>query len=184
MSTSSQDLTTFGEPVWELATMFPVQGAWSVEDYLELTDGTNRLIEYTDGRIEVLEMPTVAHQLIAAHLFLLLHAFVEQHQLGQVLFAGLRVQLEEKKFREPDIVFQHKDHKTGGHDRYWVGADLVLEIVSEGHESRERDLVTKRADYAAAGIREYWIVDPLNKRIEVMALGGGANPSIGTNAPG
>jgi hypothetical protein len=48
---------------------FPTQGSWTVEDYLDLTDETNHLIEFTDGRIEVLETPTVAHQLIAAYLF-------------------------------------------------------------------------------------------------------------------
>ena len=31
-----------------------LQGLWSVEQYLNLTDQTNRLIEYTDGVIEVL----------------------------------------------------------------------------------------------------------------------------------
>ena len=42
----------------DLATL---QGLWSVEQYLKLTDQTNRLIEYTDGVIEVLPMPTKYH---------------------------------------------------------------------------------------------------------------------------
>ena len=45
-------------------------------------------------------------------------------------------------------------------DRYWLGADLVVEVVSP--DRPERDLVDKRIDYAVrqAGIPEYWVVDP------------------------
>jgi Uma2 family endonuclease len=189
MSTAPQDLTGFdqpgfGEPVWALATMFPPQGAWSVEKYLDLTDSTNRLIEFTDGRIEVLEMPTVAHQMIAADLFFKFREFVAKRSLGEVLFMGLRVQVAETKFREPDIVFQRKDHSVAVQDRYWIGAELALEIVSDDAESRERDFVTKRADYADAGVSEYWIVDPMNKRITVLSLEAGAYVSLGEFAPG
>ena len=31
-------------------------GNVTVDEYLDLTDGTNRLIEYTDGKIEVLRL--------------------------------------------------------------------------------------------------------------------------------
>ena len=34
----------------------PLQGRWTEEQYLLLTDQTNRLIEFTDGTIEVLHM--------------------------------------------------------------------------------------------------------------------------------
>ena len=52
------------------------------------------------------------------------------------------------------------------------GADLAIEVVSEGAEARERDLETKRAEYARAGISEYWIVDPQESRITVLTLDG------------
>ena len=42
--------------------LLPQQGAWSEEDYLWLTDHSNRLIELTDGYLEVLPMPTDEHQ--------------------------------------------------------------------------------------------------------------------------
>jgi hypothetical protein len=35
-----------------------LQGLWTEEQYLALTNQTNRLIEFTDGVIEVLPMPT------------------------------------------------------------------------------------------------------------------------------
>jgi Uma2 family endonuclease len=55
-----------------------LQGSWSVEQYLRLTDQTNRLIEFiefTDGRIEVLPMPPENHQAIVEWLFLALRAY-------------------------------------------------------------------------------------------------------------
>ena len=58
-----------------LLEVAPLQGQWSQDDYLWLTDCTNRLIEWTDGCIEVLPMPTDEHQSIAAYLYKLLDAF-------------------------------------------------------------------------------------------------------------
>ena len=53
-------------------------------------------------------------------------------------------------------------------DRYWLGADLVVEVVSP--DRPERDLVDKRTDYAEAGIPEYWVVDPRDQTITVFEL--------------
>ena len=57
-------------------------------------------------------------------------------------------------------------------DRYWLGADLVAEVV--GPDARERDRVEKRADHAEAEIPDYWIVDPRDETIMVPALEGDA----------
>jgi Uma2 family endonuclease len=173
-----------GEPAWEIATLFPSQGAWSVDDYLEFTDETKRLVELVDGKIEVLPMPTVAHQRILSHLFMLIYQFVRQHDLGEVLFAGVRVQLDATTFREPDIVFLAKGHDANMDNRYWSGADWSLEVVSDDEASRQRDLVTKRTEYAAASIPEYWIVDPREHRITVLTLDGEAYAVHGEYVPG
>jgi Uma2 family endonuclease len=49
---------------------------------------------------------------------------------------------------------------------FWLGADLVVEIVSP--DNVERDTVIKRADYAQAGIPEYWIVNPEEGTVTVL----------------
>src|SRR5437773_2718941 len=64
------------------------------------------------------------------------------------------------------------------------GADLVMEVVSEGSENRKRDLETKRLEFAAAGIAEYWIVDPQEQRITVLVLDGSIYRVHGEFAPG
>ena len=155
-----------GDPTWEVAHLFPSQGAWSVADYLALN--TNHLVELSEGRLAVLAMPTEWHQLIVAFLYEALKTFVAASGLGKVLFAPLRVQLWEGKFREPDLVFLFERNAAKRGDKYWRGADLVVEVVSE--DDPDRDLVEKRREYAQAGISEYWIVDPRDSTITILSL--------------
>jgi hypothetical protein len=81
----------------------PLQGLWSVEQYLALTNQINRLIEYTDGVIEALPMPTEKHQAISRFLLLSLLAFVRPRG-GAVFYAPLRLEVRPGKFREPDLL--------------------------------------------------------------------------------
>jgi Uma2 family endonuclease len=72
---SSTPITSSQEPdyAWEVATLFPEQGEWSEEAYLDLTDGTNRRIEFTDGRLEFLPMSTEIHEALVQFLFFALY---------------------------------------------------------------------------------------------------------------
>jgi Uma2 family endonuclease len=158
-----------GEPVWEIALLFPAQGSWTEEDYLGLD--TNRLVEFDSGFVEVLPMPTLLHQLIVKFLFMRLDEFVTAHSLGTVLFAPLPVRLWPGKLREPDIVYLRPERLRDLRGQP-NGADLVLEVVSEGKENRERDLDIKPKEYAKAAIQEYWIVDPEHRQIRILWLDG------------
>ncbi len=60
----------------ELLDLLPHQGSWTDKDYLWLTETTRRLVEFTDGYIEKLPMPTSKHQTILAFLFLALTTFL------------------------------------------------------------------------------------------------------------
>ena len=175
MSTVSQTIQpppglTYGEPVWEIARLYPAQGCWTEREYLDLD--TNRRVEFSDGYVEFLPMPTLSHQRINRFLFQALSAFVAAGALGEVLFTGVRVRLREGKYREPDVAFLSADRPTETTDDYWDSADLVMEIVSGSARDRDRDLVEKRSAYARAGISEYWIVDPEEGRITVLTLQG------------
>lgn len=156
---------------WEeeelVLSLAPLQGHWTAEQYLLLTDQTNRLLEFTDGYIEVLPMPTDRHQAILEFLFLALRAFIEQLG-GKVRFAPLRLQIRAGKFREPDILLLRDANDPRRQNRYWYGADLVVEIVSP--DNPERDTKEKRADYAEAGFPEYWIVEAEQEMITVLRL--------------
>jgi Uma2 family endonuclease len=163
-------LATQEEPTWEIAHLFPSQGSWTEDDYLELNG--NHLVEYSNGNLEVLPMPTTSHQMVVAYLYGLLLAFSDAGDLGTVLFAPVRLRLWRRKFREPDLVFLSKENVGKIREQFWTGADLVMEVVSSGEEARARDLVVKRREYARAGIREYWIVDPEEETITVLRLAG------------
>lgn len=162
--TAPSDIPT--EPAWDVARLFPDQGQWSEEEYLGLN--VNKLVEFEQGRIEVLPMPTIMHQLIALYLYRLLHDFAAARGLGMVLAAPTRVRLWPGKFREPDVLFLDAEHADRCGEYFWEGADLVMEVVSD--DDRRRDLETKRREYAQAKIPEYWIVDPLEGRITVLRL--------------
>lgn len=164
-------LSQIGEPPWEIATLYPTQGNWDFHDYLSLN--TNHFVEFVDGCVEVLPTPSQLHQLIVAYLYETIKAFVVAGDLGKVLFAPMRVRLTQDTVREPDVIFMLKQHAHRRGEKYWQGADLVLEVVSP--DDPARDLETKRAEYAAAGIPEYWIVDPRDQTITVLALQPGKN---------
>jgi Uma2 family endonuclease len=155
--------------------ILPEQGHWSEADYLWLTDHTNRLIEYTDGYIEELATPTDDHQAIIGFLYELLKALVAPAG-GVVRFAALRLYVKPRRYREPDILVLLDKNDPRRSNRYWSGADLVVEVVSDDEQSRARDYETKRADYAAGGIPEYWIVDPQEEVVIVLALGPEGTP--------
>jgi len=160
----------YGEPTWEIAQLFPTQGTWSEAEYLALD--TNHLVEFSDGFVEFLPMPTMTHQLIAHLLHRLLVAFVEDNGLGTVVGAPYVVRLWQGKCRAPDVLFMRADHASRLGEQYSEGADLVMEVVSDGDENHLRDLVAKRDEYARAGIPEYWIVDPELGQISVLTLDG------------
>ena len=164
-----------------LGDLLPRQGCWTDEAYLWLTDHGRRLIEFTDGRIEELPMPTYTRQAVLAFLYRLFHDYLRPRG-GVVVFSGLRMRIREGKFREPDLLMLCERSDPRNQDRYWLGADLVAEVVSP--DDPDRDLVEKRADYAEAGIPEYWIVDPRDETITVLTLDGEAYVEDGAYARG
>jgi len=164
-----------------LCDILPRQGCWSDEAYLWLTDHGRRLIELTDGRIEELPMPTSTHQAILLFLYRLFFEHLRS-QDGVVMVSGLRMRIREGKFREPDVLLLRKRSDPRYQDRYWLGADLVAEVVSP--DDPDRDLVEKRIDYAEAGIPEYWIVDPRDATITLLVLDGESYAEHGVYARG
>jgi Uma2 family endonuclease len=159
------------EPEYErtLLDLLPAQGRWDDEAYLWLTARTARLLELADGRIEVLPLPTDEHQDMLQTLFLAFLAYAREHG-GKVHFAPLRLRIRAGKFREPDLLLLRDAADPRWGNRFWSGADLVLEAVSP--DGAERDLTDKVFDYAEAGVPEYWIVEPAAGTITVLRLDG------------
>jgi Uma2 family endonuclease len=168
---TTMPFTSEGQLKKVLLDLLPHQGEWTDKEYLWLTDHTNRLVEFTDGCIEVLPMPTDRHQTVLQFMLLALNAFVEPLG-GTVRFCGLRLRIRKGKFREPDLLLVKNAKDRRRQDRFWKGADLTMEIVSKDKPSR--DLIHKRHDYAEGRVPEYWIVNPQKETIIVLKLVGRA----------
>ena len=99
-----------------------------------------------------------------------------------MLFAPVRLRIRPAKFREPDILLLLSATDERRQNRFWLGADLALEVVSE--DKPERDLIDKRSDYAEAHVHEYWIVNPQTNVITVLRLQGDRYEEAGTYGRG
>jgi Uma2 family endonuclease len=157
-----------GEPVWEIAELFPEQGSWTEQQYLALK--TNRLVEFDNGTIEILPAPTRTHQLIVALLYDALKTFVAAYPL--------RVPCG--RFREPDVLYMTAEQNSRAGEDFTEAAELVIEVVSP--DDPNRDYVTKRRDYAEA-VPEYW-VDRASQQVVVLRLEQGGYVEHGRFGPG
>ena len=108
-----------------LCDLLPRQGCWSDEEYLWLTDHTNRLIEFTDGHIEELPMPTDTHQAILAFFYDLFCDYIRPR--GVVRFASLRLRIREGKFREPDLLLL----RDSSDQRDAIAARILTDLKDE-----------------------------------------------------
>jgi Uma2 family endonuclease len=156
-----------------VAWLFPRRGEWTEADYLALPE-TNRIVELSDGKLVVPELPTDPHQFAAGEIFAAIRAFVRERGLGHVRIAPLRVRLWPRKFREPDIVFLSREHEDRRGVEFWGVPDLAVEVISprtERSSGTERmDRHEKYDEYARAGVSEYWLVDLRERTIEVYVL--------------
>jgi Putative restriction endonuclease len=178
------------EPAWEVALLFPAQGEWSEDDYLWLTDHTRGMVEFTDGHVEVLPMPTDEHQRIVLFLYRALYAFLAARGLGIVLVAPLRLRLRTGRYREPDLLLLLSVNDPRRSNRYWTGADLVLESeefwrpvrVREGMIGRPLRPVLADSGGHVQGIPEGHPLPPVMGRghRHVVRVGGQSSPSCVT----
>jgi Uma2 family endonuclease len=153
----------------DLAKLHLRNEGFTEEEYLSL-DGSY-LVEFVDGRIQVLPMPTTLHQSIVGFLYFILRGWVAGTRRGLVTTAPVRMKLHELHYREPDVMVVLKQNSDRVFNNYWLPADFVVEVVSESN--RQHDVVTKRVEYAAAGIGEYWIIDPESMSVLQLILAGG-----------
>jgi Uma2 family endonuclease len=154
-----------GQPIWEIAELFPEQGSWTEQAYLALP--TNRLVEFDNGVIEILPTATRTHQAVLGFLCLQLDAFAAGG--GRVLIAAYPLRIPNGRYRNPDLLWLTPAQDAVAKEEFTEAAELVMEVVNPD----DRDYVTKRADYAAAGVREYWIVDAAAAQVLVLRLDGG-----------
>jgi Uma2 family endonuclease len=118
--------------------ILPPLSRWSEDEYLVLTDHRNRLVEFTDGFLGILPTHTDTHQSVLKFLFLAFCRFA-QPRGGKLHFAPKRLQIRPGEFREPDLLLLLSAADPRRENRFWLGDNIPLEVVSK--EKSERDLV-------------------------------------------
>jgi len=129
------------------------------DDFLLFPDDGQRH-ELIDGEHYVTPSPILRHQQISGDLYFLLRSFLENHPIGQVLYAPLDVVFSHIDVVVPDLLYISNERAADVLTRAHVSGspDLVIEIGSPG--TRKRDETIKRRLYERSGVLEYWIVDP------------------------
>lgn len=141
---------------------------FTIHDLDAMPEDGNRY-ELLNGVITMAAAPTWKHQLVSRAIFRLIDRWVEEHSLGDTLFAPVDVVLDDENVLQPDIIFIDEAHLPsvrGG--RVYGAPQLIVEVLSP--TSRNRDSVEKPMHYALAGAAEYWLVDPQLETISVFTL--------------
>lgn len=138
---------------------------YTIDDYRAFKDEKRR--ELIDGKIFVMDAPSIKHQVIIGELHLLFRECMRLHDKKcRVLLSPCDVQLDSDQYTmvQPDLLVVCDEEKI--RTRACMGApDLAVEIISPS--SRSRDAVLKLNKYTHAGVREYWLVDPENRSVIV-----------------
>ena len=139
------------------------------EDYRNAPESEQERYELYEGELVMVPSPNLKHQLILGNLVDFLRRFVNENDLGVVLFSPLDVILSIDIVLQPDMLFVAKARTEVLAAEGIRGApDLVIEILSEA--TAKRDRTYKKTLYARYGVKEYWLVDPATKTIEVLKL--------------
>jgi Uma2 family endonuclease len=145
------------EPTKRAATM-------TLEEFLARPD-TNQPMEYEDGQVILLPMPTSKHQRINRQITLVLNSAKPS---GEILYAPMDVVLDGRSY-QPDIFWIREGGTCVDKGTYFEGPpDLVVEILSPSTGRRDRR--DKFVAYEQHGVSEYWMVDQESALVEIYTL--------------
>ncbi|MCR2821304.1 Uma2 family endonuclease [Lederbergia panacisoli] len=143
----------------------------TLNEYLQIRENTEELLEYIDGFIYMSPSPSIRHQRISRELLVKLDHFLKGTPC-EIISAPMDVELKSEKIDGikiviPDLVIICD--KRGFTESRYVGVpSLIIEILSPSNQSH--DLITKFNIYMKYGVREYWIVNPMLQSITVYEL--------------
>ena len=139
------------------------------EEFLELTQNSDKRYEYINGEIYLLASPKTAHQLALTELFVIFYNWFEGKRCTPLVAPydiTLKRNPENVNVVQPDLmVLCDLEEKLDADDYYQGVPTLLVEILSAG--TQRKDLITKLDLYLSCGVREYWIVNPLNNEVTV-----------------
>lgn len=152
-------------------TSITTEKTYTFEDYLKYDDGTDNRYELVNGKLEIMNPPTVRHLLIADFIRDSLTAEITRMNSPWLCLkeAGVRTGLRKSRLMDVGVVSREQVlERLDQSAVFQTPPMLVVEVVSP--ESVSRDYRYKRSEYATAEIPEYWIVDPMLNKVSVLRL--------------
>ncbi len=143
----------------------------TLEEFFNYDDGTDAMYELEDGMLIDMTAESEINRRIASFLFIY---FSQQGIPADRLSMKTEIVTTGSRLRVPDLVVLSEElsNVIKGAKRSTIMPDmppplLVVEVVSPNQGSR--DYRYKRSEYAARGIFEYWIIDPIQKKVTILA---------------
>jgi Uma2 family endonuclease len=144
--------------------LVPAPGYATERDLVEIADHEDRLYELEDGVL--VEKPKGWYEAILATLISAeMVAYLETHDLGQVLGADGPLKILPGKIKLPDVAFigwdRFPEQRLGRRPVPSLVPDLAVEVLSETNTKGEMDRKLKQ--YFEAGVRLVWYIDPATR---------------------
>ena len=131
-----------------------------------------RICELIDGTIVEKAMGWHSEYL-GTRILILLGAYLQEHNLGELGGAAAQIRLAEALIRIPDVSFIRWDSVDDTDDierpaKFYLdhAPDLAVEVLSPSNTAGE--MTRKLAEYAVAGVKIVWIVDPETQTVDVF----------------
>jgi Uma2 family endonuclease len=142
----------------------------TVDQLDQYPDDGNRY-EIIEGELFVSRAHGIPHQRVLQNLQVALLNYLANKPIG-ILVPGAGAVFSDYDAVIPDLVLVRNERwdTTVANDRFVKAPDLVVEILSPGHDNRRRDTHVKRKLYAKYGVNEYWLVDPHNQSVIIFCL--------------
>jgi len=139
--------------------------------------------EVVDGELVKMSPAGNRHEIIIARLAGRLGAYVEAHDLGDVIGSNAMYVLPPRgQKRSPDLSFVAKGRMTPAgilvRDATFpaVAPDLAVEVISP--TERPSLYLEKVADYQRAGVRLLWVIDPQNRDVTIYRPVSDPTPNV------
>ncbi|MBB6282318.1 Uma2 family endonuclease [Geobacillus subterraneus] len=149
----------------------PNENFVSLEEFYQMRESTDRILEYIDGTVFTSPSPSTQHQRISGRLHAKLFNFLEEKDC-EVFHTPFDIELKNNKIDGTKIVIPDLSvicDQSGLMENKFVGVPtLIIEILSPSNQAH--DLVFKLNLYMQYGVQEYWIVNPMLNTVQIYSL--------------
>ncbi|NSW91316.1 MAG: Uma2 family endonuclease, partial [Firmicutes bacterium] len=146
----------------------------SYEEFLKISEASEKRYEYIDGEIYLLALPFYAHQRAVGRIFNEFANWFKDKQCEPIV-SPFDVTLYKSKDNinvvQPDILVICDKENIDEKGRYRGIPTLVVEVLSES--TKVKDLIKKLNLYMLTGVKEYWIVNTDSKEAYVYGFNDG-----------